>query len=189
MIEHLARDHLTVEAASSPTELRPRPPPRCWRALPGLRAPVSVDRGAWPREGGAGTIRPRVVLRRRRGEIAIGTPLAGLRAPSRPRRREPGKARRRRDLGLGWSKVLAGHGSTLAVPARRLAVRLGPGMVTDRGVVTWEGPGEPIVLTLYGPDGEVAVPLLPKRALTLAQELLTRGVQAIKADQWDTPPL
>ncbi len=53
----------------------------------------------------------------------------------------------------------------------------------DRVVVTWEGPGEPIVLTLCGPDGEVAtVPLLPKRALTLAQELLTRGVQAIKVD-------
>ncbi len=55
-----------------------------------------------------------------------------------------------------------------------------------RAVVTWEGPGEPIVLTVYGPDGEaVAAPLLPKRALTLAQELLTRGVQAIKADQAD----
>ncbi len=40
----------------------------------------------------------------------------------------------------------------------------------------------------HGPDGEVAVPLLPKRALTLAQELLTRGVAAIRADQWDTPP-
>ncbi len=60
--------------------------------------------------------------------------------------------------------------------------------VAGRAVVTWEEPGEPIMLTLYGPDGEVAVPLLPKRALTLAQELLTRGVQAIKADQWDTPP-
>ncbi len=57
-----------------------------------------------------------------------------------------------------------------------------------RAVVTWEGPGTPIVLALYGPDGEVAVPLTPTRALTLAQELLTRGVQAIKADQWDTPP-
>ena len=54
-----------------------------------------------------------------------------------------------------------------------------------RAVVTWEGPGQPIVLTLYGPDGATAVPLLPKRALTLAQELLTRGVQSIKADQWD----
>ncbi len=53
-----------------------------------------------------------------------------------------------------------------------------------RAVVTWEGPGQPIMLELYGPDGEVALPLLPKRALTLAQELLTRGVQAIKADQW-----
>ncbi len=57
-----------------------------------------------------------------------------------------------------------------------------------RAAVTWEGPGEPIMLTLYGVEGEVAVPLLPKRALTLAQELLTRGVAAIKADQWDTPP-
>ncbi len=57
-----------------------------------------------------------------------------------------------------------------------------------RAAVTWEGPGAPMVLALYGPDGEVAVLLLPKRALTLAQELLTRGVQAIKADHWDTPP-
>ncbi len=39
------------------------------------------------------------------------------------------------------------------------------------------------MLAVYGPDGGVvALPLLPKRALTLAQELLTRGVQAIKAD-------
>ena len=52
-------------------------------------------------------------------------------------------------------------------------------------VVTWEGPGEPIMSTLYGPAAEVALPLLPKRALTLAQELLTCGVQAIKADSWD----
>ncbi len=54
-----------------------------------------------------------------------------------------------------------------------------------RAVVSWEGPGQPIILTLYGADGEVALPLEPKRALTLAQELLTRGVQAIKADSWD----
>ncbi len=51
-----------------------------------------------------------------------------------------------------------------------------------RVVVTWKGPGQPIVLTVYGAAGEVAVPLSPKRALTLAQELLTRGVQSIKAD-------
>jgi hypothetical protein len=31
------------------------------------------------------------------------------------------------------------------------------------------------------PDGELAVPLLPKRALTLAKDL-TCGVQAIKED-------
>ncbi len=53
-----------------------------------------------------------------------------------------------------------------------------------RIVVSWEGAGQPIMLTVHGSDGEVSVPLLPKRALTLAQELLTRGVQAIKADQW-----
>ena len=58
-----------------------------------------------------------------------------------------------------------------------------------RAVVSWEGPGEPIMLQVYGPDGEVSVPMVPNRALELAQELLTRGVQAIKADQWDTPPL
>jgi hypothetical protein len=48
--------------------------------------------------------------------------------------------------------------------------------------VSWEGPGQPIMLKVYGPDVAVAVPLLPKRALVLARELLTRGVQAIKAD-------
>ena len=39
-------------------------------------------------------------------------------------------------------------------------------------MVFWEGPGEPIVLTLYAADGEVVmvvmVPLVPKRAF-LAQ--------------------
>ena len=57
-----------------------------------------------------------------------------------------------------------------------------PPPAETRAVVTWEGPGELIVLTLYGPDGEVTVALLPKRALTLANELLTAGVSAIKAD-------
>ena len=61
-------------------------------------------------------------------------------------------------------------------------------VLPTRAVVTWKGPGSPIMLTLYGPAGEVTVPLLPKRALTLAQELLMRGVQAIKADHWNTPP-
>ena len=59
-------------------------------------------------------------------------------------------------------------------------------MTEARAVVTWEGPGAPIMLALYGPAGEaVAVPLLPAKALKLAQELLTQGVQAIKADTWD----
>ena len=53
----------------------------------------------------------------------------------------------------------------------------------DRVVETREGAGEPIMLKLYGPKGEVAaVPLSMTRALTLAQELLTRGAQAIKVD-------
>ena len=57
--------------------------------------------------------------------------------------------------------------------------------IEPRAVVSWEGPGEPIMLTVYISPGEMTVPLLPKRALTLAQELLTCGVQAIKADSWD----
>ena len=56
-----------------------------------------------------------------------------------------------------------------------------------RVAVSYEGPGEPIVLKVHGPTGEVAVPMVPKRALELAQDLLTRGVQAIKADWPDTP--
>ena len=57
--------------------------------------------------------------------------------------------------------------------------------VAGRALVTWEGPGESIVLTAFGPDGTMArVPLLPRQALTLAQELMERGVQAIKADWW-----
>lgn len=51
-----------------------------------------------------------------------------------------------------------------------------------RAVVTWAGPGQPVVLKVYGPEGEVALPLSPERALTLAQELLTAGVRAVKAD-------
>ena len=58
-------------------------------------------------------------------------------------------------------------------------------MSEPRVTIAWEEPGQPILLRVYGPDGEVAVPLLPKRALTLAQELLRHGVQAIKADSWD----
>jgi len=57
-----------------------------------------------------------------------------------------------------------------------------------RAVVTWDGPGEPIILTVYDADGEIAVALLPKRALTLAQELQTCAVSAIKADHWNIPP-
>ena len=56
------------------------------------------------------------------------------------------------------------------------------GTSETRAVVSWEGPGQPITLPLHGPDGKLAVPMVPKRALELAQELLTRGVQAIKAD-------
>ena len=57
------------------------------------------------------------------------------------------------------------------------------GSAPSRAVVSWKGPGDPIMLTVYGPAGEVALPLDPKRALTLAQEILTYGDQAIKADQ------
>ncbi len=55
----------------------------------------------------------------------------------------------------------------------------------NRVVVTWEGADRPIVLTLFGPDGEVvAVPLTPVRALELARELIEPAVQSIKHSQW-----
>ena len=40
------------------------------------------------------------------------------------------------------------------------------------------------MLTVRGPDGEVAVPLTPVRALELAKELLQPAVQSIKVDRW-----
>jgi len=52
-----------------------------------------------------------------------------------------------------------------------------------RASVTWEGPGQPIVLTVYDPDGSAlaTLPLKPIRALTLAQELLAHGISASKS--------
>ncbi len=88
-----------------------------------------------------------------------------VRPPARARRK-PGRGRQHRDLGLGWSQVATGQETRPDRPWRA--------PVAGRAVVTWEGPDEPIMLTVYGPDGEVA--------LTLAQELLTSGVAAIKAD-------
>ena len=56
--------------------------------------------------------------------------------------------------------------------------------MTGRAVVTWAGPGEPIMLTLYGPDGEVAVSLKPTRALEVAKELIEPSIRSIKHAQW-----
>ena len=50
-----------------------------------------------------------------------------------------------------------------------------------RAVVSWGGLGEPIMLECYGPDGEVALPLTPTRALALAQELIEPAVTALSA--------
>ena len=69
-------------------------------------------------------------------------------------------------------------------PARSCEVALGSPHHRVRAVVTWAGEGEPIVLALHGPDGEVVVRLTPKRALTLAQELIQPAVQSIKVGQW-----
>ena len=48
-------------------------------------------------------------------------------------------------------------------------------------VVTWEGPGEPVVIAVQGSAGEaVTLPLEPEGALALAQALITSAVLAIK---------
>ncbi len=98
--------------------------------------------------------------------------------PLYPQERTPGPPRPppRRDLRPGDSPQVPAEARSRPNGSRA------PETTELRAVVSWEGPGEPIMLTLYGPAGEVAVPMVPKRALTLAQELLTRGVQAIKVD-------
>ena len=53
-----------------------------------------------------------------------------------------------------------------------------------RALVTWEGPGQPIVLQVHGPDGGVAVGLTPVRALELAKDLTEPAVSLIKTSQW-----
>lgn len=53
-----------------------------------------------------------------------------------------------------------------------------------RVVVSWAGQNQPVVLALYGPGGEVAVPLSPTRALELAKELIEPAVTLIKTSAW-----
>ena len=61
---------------------------------------------------------------------------------------------------------------------------VGSSPFNSRAVVSWQGAGEPITLTPHGPDGEVAVPLTPGRALELTVELTQRAVLSIKTNQW-----
>ncbi len=53
-----------------------------------------------------------------------------------------------------------------------------------RAVVSWAGAGQPILLAVYGPDGEVAVRLSPTHALELAKELTEPAVRSIKIGRW-----
>ena len=60
-----------------------------------------------------------------------------------------------------------------------------PNSATEhRAVVSWAGQGQPIVLALYGPEGEMLMPLSPTRAFELAQELIEPAVLSIKVKQW-----
>ncbi len=59
-------------------------------------------------------------------------------------------------------------------------------MTVNRAVATWGGLEQPIVLTLYGPAGQaMMVELDARRALTLAQELLACGMNALAAKHLD----
>ena len=54
-----------------------------------------------------------------------------------------------------------------------------------RVVVSQEGPGQPIMLSIYDAGGQVAsVPISPVRALTLAKEIIEPAVAEIKFQQW-----
>ena len=54
----------------------------------------------------------------------------------------------------------------------------------SRAIVSWNGPGQPIMIALRGPGGEVSMPLSPTRALEMAKQLIEPAVQAIKSSQW-----
>jgi len=56
-----------------------------------------------------------------------------------------------------------------------------------RAGVSQAGDSRPIVLTLYGPDGEADLALSPVRALELAKQLMERAVSSIKTGQWGKP--
>ena len=58
---------------------------------------------------------------------------------------------------------------------------------TPRPVVSQAGDGRPIVLTIYGPDGETGLALSPVRALELGKQLMERAVSSIKTGQWGKP--
>ena len=73
-------------------------------------------------------------------------------------------------------RPLPGPSETLPVPVTQ--------PTEPRAVVSWKGPSQPIVLTVYGPAGAVEVPLTPTRALALAVELTQRAVLTIKVNQW-----
>ena len=61
---------------------------------------------------------------------------------------------------------------------------LGPDTTETGATVSWQGPDEPIVLTVHGPGSEVSTSLTPKRALALAAALAQRAVLTIKTNQW-----
>ncbi len=50
-------------------------------------------------------------------------------------------------------------------------------------VVICKGPDKPVMLTIYGSDGEdcATAALSPRQALTLAQKLLTLGIAGLTA--------
>ncbi len=54
----------------------------------------------------------------------------------------------------------------------------------SRAVVSHEGPGTAIKLTVYNDGAALAVELTPVRALELAQQLTKPAVTAIKHSQW-----
>ena len=64
-----------------------------------------------------------------------------------------------------WSRPAAARG---VIELKAVSLLFGPDVAEPRAAVSWQGAGQPIMLTVYGPNGEVAAPLTPTRALALA---------------------
>ncbi|MEI7606637.1 MAG: hypothetical protein WCJ64_04565 [Rhodospirillaceae bacterium] len=82
-------------------------------------------------------------------------------------------------LESGFLRILAD--TSAAISALPAIGNTETGAANGRRVVVVDTPGSPIILAAYAAEGErIETPILPGRALALAEELLTAGRQRLR---------